>query len=136
MLFLICSKLPMNIDKQGFRTMHCTASFRLYEELNEYLPPGKRKTSFDVALNAPSTIGEVIRSLGIPPDEVDLVLVNGESVPFGHIIHDGDMISIYPIFESLDISGLTRLRDEPLMKSARAFKNPNPERRENGKEKD
>jgi sulfur carrier protein ThiS len=116
--------------------MRCTASFRLYEELNEYLSSEKRKVSFDVTFKASSTIGEAIRSLGIPPDEVDLVLVNGESVPFGHIINDGDMISIYPIFESLDISGVTRLRDEPLMKLVQAFKNPNSERRENGKEKD
>jgi sulfur carrier protein ThiS len=116
--------------------MRCTASFRLYEELNEYLPPGKRKASFGVTFKAPSTIEDAILSFGIPPDEVDLVLVNGESVPFEHIITDGDMISIYPIFESLDISSLTRLRDEPLIKLVRAFKNPNPERRENGKEKD
>jgi sulfur carrier protein ThiS len=116
--------------------MHCTASFRFYEELNEYVPPGRRKTSFGVAFKAPSTIGEAIRSFGIPHDEVDLVLVNGESVSFDHIINDGDMISVYPIFESLDISSVTRVRDEPLMKSSKAFKNPNPERRENGKEKD
>jgi sulfur carrier protein ThiS len=105
--------------------MSFTVSFRLYEELNEYVPPEKRKVPFGVSFKAPSTIKDAIRSLGIPPDEVDLVLVNGESVPFGHIINDGDMISIYPIFESFDISGVTRLRDEPLMKLARAFKNPN-----------
>jgi len=110
--------------------MRCTASFRLYEELNEYVPPGKRKVSFGVTFKAPSTIRKAIRSLGIPPDEVDLVLVNGESVPFEHIIDDGDMISIYPIFESLDISGVTRLRDKPLISLARGFKNPNPERSE------
>ncbi|HDH87561.1 MAG TPA: hypothetical protein ENF36_05890, partial [Desulfobacteraceae bacterium] len=56
-----------------------------------------------------------ICSLGVPPEEVDLVLVNSESVPFDHIILEGDKISIYPIFESLDISSVTRLRDKPLI---------------------
>lgn len=110
--------------------MSCRASFRLYEELNDYLPPERRKATFDVTFKDPATVRDAIRSLGIPPEEVDLVLVNGESVPFDHIIAEGDMISIYPIFESLDISGVTRLRDKPLITLARGFKNPNPERSE------
>jgi hypothetical protein len=40
--------------------MRCTASFRLYEELNEYLSSEKRKVSFDVTFKAYSTIGEAI----------------------------------------------------------------------------
>ena len=110
--------------------MSCTASFRLYEELNDYVPPEKRKVTFSVTFENPTTIRDAICSLRIPLEEVDLVLVNGESVPFDHIITEGDMISIYPIFESLDISGVTRLRNKPLIALARGFKNSNPERRE------
>ena len=66
--------------------------------------------------------------MGVPSDEVDLVLVNGESVPFDHIIGEGDRISIYPIFESLDISSVTRLRDKPLIKLAKKSKDLNLER--------
>jgi len=108
--------------------MSSKASFRMYEELNDYMPPERRKVTFSVAFNDPTTIRDAICSLGVPPEEVDLVLVNGESVPFNHIINDEDMISVYPIFESLDISSVTRLRDTPLIKLARGFKNPNPER--------
>jgi sulfur carrier protein ThiS len=88
--------------------------FRLYEELNDYLPAEKRKITFIQCLKGPTTIKEAISSLGVSYQEVDLVLVNGESVPFNHIIGEGDRISIYPIFESLDISKVTRLRDKPL----------------------
>jgi len=95
--------------------MSYTAYFRLYEELNDYLPVNKRKTLFSLSLKSPTTVDEAICSLGVPPEEVDLVLVNSESVPFDHIISEGDIISIYPIFESLDISGVTRLRDKPLI---------------------
>jgi len=109
--------------------MSYTAFFRLYEELNDYVPPERRKVTFSVTFKDPATIRDAICSLGVPPEEVDLVLVNGESVPFNHIITDADMISIYPIFESLDISGVTLLRDKPLIKLAQGFKNPNLERR-------
>ena len=94
--------------------MSYTAYLRLYEELNDYLPIRKRKTIFSISLKGPTTINEAICSLGVPPEEVDLVLVNSESVPFDHSITEGDRISIYPIFESLDISSVTRLRDKPL----------------------
>jgi sulfur carrier protein ThiS len=116
--------------------MSCTASFRFYEELNDHLSPERRKATFSVTFKEPATIRDAIRSLGIPPEEVDLVLVNSTSVPFDHIIADGDMISIYPIFESLDIGGVTRLRDKPLIKFVRGFNNQILKGVKNGKEKD
>lgn len=102
--------------------MTYTAFFRLYEELNDYLPAEKRKISFSVSLEDPTTIKEAICLIGVPPEEVDLVLVNGESVPFNHIISEGDRISVYPIFESLDISKVTKLRRKPLIKLSKDSK--------------
>ena len=95
--------------------MDRTLYVRLYEELNDYLPEEKRKRTFNLSLKGPTTLKETIRLLGVPSEEVDLVLVNGESVPFTHIVQDQDRISIYPIFESLDISTVTRLRDRSLL---------------------
>ncbi|UCF72467.1 MAG: MoaD/ThiS family protein [Deltaproteobacteria bacterium] len=102
--------------------MSCNAYFRLYEELNDYLPHEKRKITFSLSLENPTTIKEAICLLGVPPEEVDLVLVNGESVPFNHAINEGDRISVYPIFESLDITEVTRLRDRPLIKLSKDSK--------------
>jgi sulfur carrier protein ThiS len=95
--------------------MDSTVYVRLYEELNDYLPEEKRKRTFNLSLKGPTTVKETIRLLGVPSEEVDLVLVNGESVPFGHIVQDQDQISVYPIFESLDITTVTRLRDRSLL---------------------
>jgi len=106
--------------------MSYSAYFRLYEELNDYLPVSKRKKTSILSLKSPTTIYDAICSLGVPPEEVDLVLVNSESVPFDHIIAEGDTISIYPIFESLDISSVTRLRDKPLIKFAKNSKKYTP----------
>ena len=95
--------------------MDSTVYVRLYEELNDYLPEEKRKRTFNLSLKGPTTVKETMRLLGVPSEEVDLVLVNGESVPFGHIVQDQDQISVYPIFESLDITTVTRLRDRSLL---------------------
>jgi uncharacterized protein with PIN domain len=56
----------------------------------------------------------VIETLGVPHPEVDLILVNGESVDFAYRVQDGDRISVYPVFESFDISSLVRVRPRPL----------------------
>ncbi len=101
--------------------MSYTAYFRLYEELNDYLPVSKRKTNFSLSLKGKTTIDEALCFLGVPPEEVDLVLVNSESVPFEHIIAEGDRISVYPIFESLDISHVTRLRQKPLIDKPKSY---------------
>jgi uncharacterized protein with PIN domain len=45
---------------------------------------------------------------------VDLVLINGESVEFSRQVNDEDYISVYPVFESLDISPVLRVRAAPL----------------------
>jgi sulfur carrier protein ThiS len=105
--------------------MSHTVYFRLYEELNDYLPEEKRKRTFSLSLKGQATVEEAICLLGVPPEEVDLVLVNGESVPFSYVTQDADRVSVYPIFESLDVSTVTRLRDKSLLaiKLARGSKN-------------
>lgn len=87
---------------------------RFYEELNDFLPPGKKKREFCEKSEGPKTIKQVINLFGIPDSVVDLVLVNSRSVPFSYLISDGDRISVYPKFESFDISAITKLRAKPL----------------------
>jgi uncharacterized protein len=89
-------------------------TLRFYEELNDFLPPGRRKIPFAVEYLLPRSVKDLIESLGVPHVEVDLVLVNGRSVDFGHRVADGDFISVYPVFERLDIGTVTRLRPVPL----------------------
>jgi uncharacterized protein with PIN domain len=56
----------------------------------------------------------MIEALGVPHTEVELILVNGESVDFSRLIADGDRVSVYPKFETLDITPLLRVREHPL----------------------
>ncbi|HOO71065.1 MAG TPA: Mut7-C RNAse domain-containing protein [Spirochaetota bacterium] len=87
---------------------------RFYEELNDFLPAGMRKKDIPCAFNGRRSVKDLIESLGVPHVEVDLVLVNGESVGFSRIVADRDRISVYPVFESFDIRDVTRLRPSPL----------------------
>jgi len=91
---------------------------RFYQELNDFLPLSKRKNTFQHIFSGSMTIKDIIESLGIPHTEIDLILANGESVTFIYRPCNKDYISVYPVFESLDISGVTRLRPEPLRMSA------------------
>jgi hypothetical protein len=91
-------------------------SLRFYEELNELLPPERHKKDFEICYEGRRTVGEVIGEQGVPMDEVDLVLVNGQSVDFDYTLQEGDRISVYPVFERFDLRGVSRLRKRPLRK--------------------
>ena len=89
-------------------------TLRFYEELNDFLPPEKQKTGFTRKLFLSPAVKDVVEAEGVPHTEVDLVLVNGESVGWEHRLLPGDRVAVYPEFESLDISPLVRLRPQPL----------------------
>lgn len=88
--------------------------FRFYAELNDFLPTARRQLAFAHSFEGRVSIKHLIESLGVPHPEVDLVLVNGRSVDFSYIVQDGDRISVYPVFESINIAPLVRVRPQPL----------------------
>jgi len=90
------------------------AWFRFYEELNDFLPEGKRKLLFPFSFNGKPSVKDGIEALGVPHVEVDMILVNGISVDFSYKLRNEDYLSVYPVFESLDISSVTHLREKPL----------------------
>ncbi len=90
------------------------AEFRFYEELNDFLPPHQKKRSIPFWFEGRPSVKFAIEAMGVPHPEVDLILINSVSVGFDYLLQHGDRISVYPVFESLDISPLVRLRPEPL----------------------
>jgi uncharacterized protein with PIN domain len=89
-------------------------SFRFYAELNDFLPPARRGVAFPHRFDIPAAVKDLIEAAGVPHPEVDLILANGESVDFGYRVQDGDRISVYPVFETLDITPILRVRPQPL----------------------
>jgi uncharacterized protein with PIN domain len=94
-----------------------TASVRFYEELNDFLPGNRKKRQFLARFHAGDTVKALIESLGVPHTEVDLILVNGRSASFQQKVRPGDRISVYPVFESLEIGSVTRVRPGSLRRT-------------------
>jgi uncharacterized protein len=90
------------------------ARFRFYAELSDFLPEESQEKELVRRFNVSGSVKDLIESFGVPHTEVDLVLANGEPVDFSYPVHDGDLVSVYPVFESIDISSVSRVRAFPL----------------------
>ena len=69
---------------------------------------------FELEIDRSRSVKDAIESTGVPHPEVDLILVDGVSVGFGHVLMGGERVAVYPMFEALDISPLVRLRPRAL----------------------
>jgi uncharacterized protein len=91
-----------------------TAWLRVYAELNDFLPPRSRHQPLAHSFAGRTSVKDAIEAHGVPHTEIDLILVNGQSVGFSYLLDDGDRVSVYPVFEAFDIQPLARLRPGPL----------------------
>ncbi len=88
--------------------------FRFYEELNDFLPEEKQKVWFEYAFSGKVSLLDAIRSMGIPMEAIDLILVNQQSKAPDYTLKDGDTISVYPMFELFNVSAISQLHNKPL----------------------
>ncbi|MEW8626042.1 MAG: Mut7-C RNAse domain-containing protein [Candidatus Thiodiazotropha sp.] len=91
-----------------------TVTLRFYEELNDFLPGPWRKRDIERQIQPGESLKHLIEAMGVPHTEVEVVLVNGISVGLDRQLQGGERISVYPMFESLDVTPLLRLRERPL----------------------
>lgn len=95
-----------------------TAYFRFYEELNDFLPPHRMKRSFPYEFRGSPSVKDAIEAIGVPHTEVELILANGASVGFDYNLKNNDRISVYPVFETIDVTSIVKVRRKPLRRSA------------------
>jgi uncharacterized protein with PIN domain len=93
--------------------MRKRALVRFYAELNDFLRPRQRAQDLEYLFDVGGSIKDMIESFGVPHTEVELVVVNGKPVELSHRAHDGDRVSVYPMFESMDVRG-SGVRSHPL----------------------
>jgi len=91
-----------------------SVSIRFYGELNDFLSPDLKYDTFDHSFYGQRAVKDLIESLGVPHPEVDLILIDGESADFSRKLLGGERVSVYPLFSSLNISAVTRVRPVPL----------------------
>lgn len=99
------------------RVMAYSVTIRYYEELNDFIRNYPPREDIQFSFTGRRSVKDLIESFGVPHTEVDMILVNGDAVDFSYVVKDGDRISVYPVFERLDISGLSPLRGKPLRNS-------------------
>ena len=99
---------------ESYSTIKRSAQFRFYEELNDFLPLKQRKQTFSFDFRGKPSVQDIVERIGVPPTEIDLILVNGESVDFSYQMQGGERVAVYPIFETFDISPIVRLHSKPL----------------------
>jgi uncharacterized protein with PIN domain len=88
--------------------------FRFYAELNDFLARDKRYQSFLYPVGIRQSVKDAIEALGVPHTEIDLILVDGESVSFDFNLLGKERVSVFPRFESIDISPILKLSPNPL----------------------
>jgi uncharacterized protein with PIN domain len=91
-----------------------SVSIRFSAELNDHLPEYQRYQTLEKPLATPATAKDLIESFDVPHTEVDLILLNSVSAEFAQLVQPGDRLSVYPVFESFDITSELRLRPQPL----------------------
>lgn len=74
---------------------------RCFGELNDFFKNKKRKRK--VFFKDRQTIKDIIESVNIPHTEVYLIIKENEPITFNHLVKDGDIISIYPFFRTIEI---------------------------------
>jgi uncharacterized protein with PIN domain len=73
------------------------ATFRFYEELNDFLPLDKKKVAFIHSFGGTPSIKDAIEAIGVPHVEVNLIQVNNQVVDFNYRLKNNDIVSVYPV---------------------------------------
>jgi uncharacterized protein len=90
------------------------ATFKFYAELNDFLPPNKQNVEFKHAFSGKPAIKAIIEAIGVPHTEVDLILVNHQSVAFTYHLQQNDKAAVYAKYELSNITHRINLRAMPL----------------------
>ena len=69
---------------------------RLFATLAGFLPPDSRDGAAELEIPDGSTVNEITRRLGIPPDLTRVVLVNGRDIGPDAPLAAHDVVTIFP----------------------------------------
>ena len=87
---------------------------RLYGDLAQLAGEADRRGIVELGYPGTRTVKDLVESLGVPHTEVDLLLVDGESVGFDHRLDEGERVSVYPVFHDVAVDAISKVRpDEP-----------------------
>lgn len=88
-------------------------NIRFFSELNDFLQPDQRNNNFNLEVKKNRSVKDLIESIGVPHTEIDLIIVNAESVDFSRLIKGSEQIEVYPNSNIVDITPLIHNQPEP-----------------------
>ena len=68
----------------------------LFATLGPYLPEGAQGDGAIMAFPEGTTVDDVVQALRIPLDLPFMTVVNGHDAERGHVLADGDVLSMFP----------------------------------------
>ena len=86
--------------------------FRFHDDLTIFLQDKTDNGCVTIRFKGHETVKHLIESLGVPHTEVDVILVNGNSVGFDWRPQNGDKIYVYAQIDNLVLKSLQRLKPE------------------------
>jgi uncharacterized protein with PIN domain len=78
------------------------ATFTYLDELNDFLPPIRKNTSFSLEFEPHQSLKHLIESTGVPHTEFNQVRVNGQPADASNRLLEGDQVMVYPANSPLD----------------------------------
>src|SRR5262245_35482069 len=87
-----------------------SVSVRFYGSLNDFLPPSRRQATLVCGLETSPFVKDLVEALGVPHPEIDLLIVDGQSVDFSYRLRDGDRVAVYPPIRAFEVGDAVRLR--------------------------
>jgi molybdopterin converting factor small subunit len=73
-----------------------TVQVKLFATLREYRPGLGIGEPFPVEMPGGATVGDLVRRLDLPVEEVKIVFVNALVRELDHVLADGDELGIFP----------------------------------------
>jgi molybdopterin converting factor small subunit len=73
-----------------------TVYVKLFATLRQYRPELGLGEAFPVELPEGTNVGDLVRRLGLPAEEVKIVFVNALFRDMAHVLADGDELGIFP----------------------------------------
>lgn len=86
------------------------ATFRFYAELRDFLPASAATGPVTRIFDVPGSVKDMIEACGVPHTEVDLIITGSRSVDFSHLVTGGELISVFPVFRSIDVTPIVKVR--------------------------
>ena len=80
-----------------------SAKFTFHGNLNFFLHRRQKDKPVIQEFDWRGTIKDMIESIAPPHPEIELIVVNGESVNWDYIVQDGDIVDVYPNFDAVDL---------------------------------